>query len=146
MKRSLAEKTKYITTILAQRPKRDGQVCGDYVTIERTPEATTVILTDGIGTGIKARVAAVMCASRLMELLRVGFTLREACQKLVETMHEARTADIPFAAFTVCRVLNNGQAMIHVSPSGVGSEAHVGKPLLVALQNICITPGKFYQS
>ena len=121
MKRNLAEKTKYITTILAQHPKREGQVCGDCVTIERTPEATTAILADGIGTGIKARVAAVMCSSRLMELLRVGFTLREACQKLVETMHEARTTDIPFAAFTVCRVLNNGQATIiaYESPSPI---------------------------
>jgi hypothetical protein len=67
---------------------------------------------DGIGTGIKARVAAVMCASRLMELIRVGFTLREACHKIVDTMHAARTTDIPFSAFSVCRVLVSGHATV----------------------------------
>ena len=94
-------------------------VCGDYVTIERTAEATTAILADGIGTGVKARVAAVMYASRLMELIRLGFTLREACQKVIDTMHEARTSDIPFAAFAVCRILNSGHATIlsYESPS-----------------------------
>lgn len=103
---------KYIEVVIAQSAKRAGGVCGDYVIVDRTQESTTIIVADGIGTGIKARVAAVMCASRLRELLRLGFSLREACSKLVDTMHEARTSDIPFAAFSVCRVLNNGLATI----------------------------------
>jgi predicted transcriptional regulator len=112
MRQSLSEPRKYFETILAQNAKRTGRVCGDYAVIDRTPEATTAVLADGIGTGIKARVAAVLCASRLMELIRLGFTLREACRKIVDTMHEARTKDIPFSAFSVCRVLNNGHATI----------------------------------
>ena len=103
---------KYVEIVHAQKAKRLGGICGDYIVVDRTPEATTAILADGIGTGIKARVAAVMCASRLMELLRLRFTLREACEKLVDTMHEARTSDIPFSAFSVCRVLNSGHATI----------------------------------
>jgi hypothetical protein len=103
---------KYTEIVVAQSAKRAGRVCGDYVIIDRTPEATTTIVADGIGTGIKARVAAVMCASRLMELIRLGFSLREACNKLVDTMHAARTTDIPFSAFSVCRILNNGQATV----------------------------------
>ncbi len=112
MKPSLSSPRKYLEVVEAQSAKRTGRVCGDYVITERTPEATLTVVADGIGTGIKARVAAVMCASRLMELTRVGFTLREACSKIVHTMHEARTKDIPFSAFSACRVLNNGQATI----------------------------------
>ncbi len=112
MTQTIEDARKYIEVAYAQSPKRIGGVCGDYVLVDRTPEATTVIVADGIGTGIKARVAAVMCASRLMELTKVGFTLREACAKIVDTMHEARTKDIPFSAFSVCRVLNSGHASI----------------------------------
>jgi hypothetical protein len=112
MKPSLSDPRKYMEVVEAQSAKRTGRVCGDYVVTERTPEATLTVVADGIGTGIKARVAAVMCASRLMELTRVGFTLREACSKIVHTMHEARTKDIPFSAFSACRVLNNGNATI----------------------------------
>jgi predicted transcriptional regulator len=112
MKQSQSEPKKYVETIFAQSAKKAGRVCGDYVVIDRTTEATTAILADGIGTGIKARVAAVLSASRLMELIRLGFTLREACRKMVDTMHEARTKDIPFSAFSVCRILNNGHATI----------------------------------
>jgi len=112
MKSNLSDPRKYVETVIAQSAKRTGGICGDYVVIERTPEATTAVVADGIGTGIKARIAAVMCASRLMELIRLGFTLREACGKIVETMHEARTRDIPFSAFSVCRILNSGHATI----------------------------------
>jgi hypothetical protein len=112
MKPDFEDSRKYIEIVYAQKAKRAGRVCGDYILIDRTPEATTAILADGIGTGVKASVASVMCASRLMELLRLGFTLREACKKIVDTMHEARTSDIPFSAFSVCRILNNGHATI----------------------------------
>jgi hypothetical protein len=112
MKKDQTSSRKYIETIVAQSAKRTGRICGDFVTIERTDEATTAILADGIGTGVKARVAAVMYASRLMELIRLGFTLREACTRVIDTMHEARTSDIPFAAFSVCRILNSGHATI----------------------------------
>lgn len=106
------ETKKYIEVISAQASKKESQVCGDYIITDRTEEATTVILTDGMGTGIKANLAAVMNASRLMELIKLGFTLREACKKLVDNLHEARTSNIPFAAFTVCRVLSSGHATI----------------------------------
>ena len=112
MSQKLDDARRYIETSIAQKSKKTGNVCGDYILVERTPEATTTILADGIGTGIKAHIAAVMCASRLMELIRLGFTLREACRKIVDTMHEARTTDIPFAAFSVCRILNSGHATI----------------------------------
>ena len=112
MKESPHSIGKYVETVMAQAAKHTGGVCGDFVIVDRTDEATTTILADGIGTGVKARVAAVMCANRLMELIRLGFTIREACTKILDTMHEARTADIPFAAFSICRVLNNGHATI----------------------------------
>jgi hypothetical protein len=112
MKTILDDPRKYIEAANAQAAKKPGGICGDYITEERTAEATTVIVADGIGTGIKAHVAAVMCASRLMELIRVGFTLREACHKIVDTMHAARTTDIPFSAFSACRVLVSGHATV----------------------------------
>ena len=112
MKPDIDATGKYIEVVYSQKAKRSGKVCGDYVLVERGPEATTAILADGIGTGIKASIASVMCASRLMELLRQGFTLRETCEKIVNTMHEARTSDIPFSAFSVCRILNSGHATI----------------------------------
>ena len=99
------ENVKYIETLVRQLPKSGQEVCGDVFEYERTAEATTVVLCDGLGSGIKANIAAIMCASRLKELFRLGFSIRHASEKVVETMHKARSSDIPFSAFTVVKIL-----------------------------------------
>ncbi len=96
----------------AQTSKRPGAVCGDRVEIERTATHTTVVCCDGLGSGIKANLAATLCTSRLLELQRRGHSLREAFQALVQTMNAAREADLPFAAFAVAQIGNSGQATV----------------------------------
>ncbi len=97
---------------VAQAAKKAGGICGDAVKSFRTPEATVILLTDGIGSGIKANIYANMACSRLEKLLEARFSLRRAFSSLVKTMHEARGTDMPYAVFSVVRILNNGEATI----------------------------------
>ena len=96
----------------AQSSKKPDTPCGDVVLSEKNPSATTVILADGLGSGIKANIAATLCASRLMELIRRGFSLRNAFASVVKTMREAKENGLPYAAFSVSRILNDGEATI----------------------------------
>ena len=97
---------------VAQTPKKIGGVCGDSVASFRTPESTVILLADGIGSGIKANIYANMAIARLEKLLEKGFSLRRAFSSLVATMHESRGSDMPYAVFTVIRILNNGEATV----------------------------------
>jgi hypothetical protein len=96
----------------AQSSKKPGAPCGDVVAFERTPSATTLVLCDGLGSGIKANVAATMCASRMLESLRGGGSLRQAFGNLVKNMIRVRGTELPYACFVVVRVLNDGQATV----------------------------------
>jgi hypothetical protein len=102
----------YIDIKLVQSPKLPQGPCGDLVVSDRNSTATTIICCDGIGSGIKANIAANLCASRLSELLRGGFTLREAFNAAVKTMNQWRSPEKPFTAFCICRILNDGTATI----------------------------------
>ena len=93
-----------------QIPKRPEAPCGDLVLCERTPASTTVLLCDGLGSGIRASIAANMASARLLALRRRGYSLRGAVTSLVRTMAEAKGTDLPYAAFTVACVLNDGVA------------------------------------
>jgi len=95
-----------------QTSKKPDTPCGDIVLYERTPSATTVILCDGLGSGIKANISATMCGSRIMELIRRGFSLRDAFSSIVKTMHDAKEKNLPYAAFALLRILNDGEATI----------------------------------
>ncbi len=97
---------------IAQTAKRENGICGDAVRSFRTPEATVILLVDGIGSGIKANIYANMACSRLEKLLESGFSLRRSFSSIVKTMHESRGSDMPYAVFTIVRILNNGEATV----------------------------------
>lgn len=96
----------------AQSAKRPHDPCGDYFRFERSPLATTIVCADGIGCGVKANVAAVMCVARLFELLERDFSLREAFAAVARTMLAAMGSDLPFVAFSVARVHADGRTTV----------------------------------
>lgn len=95
-----------------QTPKRPGDVCGDAWSCLRTERSTTIICCDGIGSGIKANIAATMTVARLEELMRRDYSLREAVAGVAATMNRAKLADLPYTAFAVARILNDGETTI----------------------------------
>lgn len=129
--------TKYIEDITTSVSKKNGIVCGDQFLIRRTDEHTTYILCDGMGSGIKANIVATMYASHMMHLLDSGFSLYEACENIVGSMHRARTEDCPFAAFTLVRILNDGQytALAFEAPP----------PIIIEGKNAIIDHQRFFQ-
>lgn len=104
----------HVDVAIAQEPRRRGRPCGDVVSIERTAEATTVLCCDGIGSGSRAHLAATLCASRLTESLRRGFSARRAVETVAAAMERQRAlADpYPFAAFSLARVRADGHAAV----------------------------------
>ncbi len=106
----LDAKYKHPVLVQAQAVKYGQRVCGDLVFEDRQADGATFMVLDGIGSGIKANLAAQMFSARLSELLKRGFSVHEATASLVETLHRARTEDILFSAFTLIRILPDGSA------------------------------------
>jgi len=95
-----------------QQSKVQGNPCGDVVKYHRDIHSTIVVLADGLGSGLKANIAATLVCTRLIELVKNGYTLREAFSAVVETMNKAWGTDEPFAVFTVARILVTGRTTV----------------------------------
>lgn len=95
-----------------QEPKRPGAPCGDVLLFDRSELATLLVCCDGLGSGIRANIAANVCAARLMQLMRGGASPREAFTAVARTMHEAAEADLPYAAFSITRIMSDGAATV----------------------------------
>jgi hypothetical protein len=96
----------------AQSSKKPGQPCGDVVVCDRNVAGTTLVCADGIGSGAHAHLAAEMCVSRLLELLRLDFSLRKAVGSIVRTMEKSRDPLLSFTAFSVARIRTDGMATV----------------------------------
>ena len=90
----------------------DAMVSGDVIVSQRSLYYTLLVVCDGMGHGVQAHVAAEMAASRLTNLIKSDFSLREACERVARSMEEARGKSPVYAVFTVVRVLNNGEAIV----------------------------------
>ena len=86
--------------------------CGDLLATLRTNTGTTIICADGIGSGIRAHIAAQMCVSRLTESLQQELSLRTAFQSVATTMQASRDPHKPFAAFSIARIRSDGYATV----------------------------------
>lgn len=95
-----------------QSPKKAGDPCGDAYGIYRNELATHIILSDGLGSGIKAHIAANMCVSRIHGLLSQGLSTREAFKSVAATMDKVWGTSEPFAVFSIARIMNNGHTII----------------------------------
>lgn len=51
---------RHLDVVISQSSKRPGEACGDVVRVERTDGYTLVACGDGLGSGIKANLAATM--------------------------------------------------------------------------------------
>jgi hypothetical protein len=131
-----------------QEPKHAGNPCGDVVECVRAAEGTSIILADGLGHGARAHLAAQFCVGRIAERLRGGASLRKAFTETLETMEANRGGDLPWAAFSVARILPEGNCTVlsyeapgaavisrrHMSPLPVKSLA---KGRAVTFQETC---------
>lgn len=102
-----------------QTSKKPEKPCGDVIGYRHSTEATTIILADGLGSGVKANIAAQMCVSRFLSLIDHGASLREAFSSIVKTMNDAWGRHDAFSVFSVARILSNGYTTIlcYDSPS-----------------------------
>lgn len=92
--------------------KNRGTTCGDVVDFYRTASSTVLVISDGLGSGIKANIAANMTISRIIKLMKQGHSQREAFASLMKTMNTNWGTEMPFAVFSVLKILNNGEATI----------------------------------
>ena len=95
-----------------QSSKKPGMPCGDLLATVRTNTGTTIICADGIGSGIRAHIAAQMCVSRLTASLEQELSLRTVFQSVATTMQASRDPQKPFAAFSIARIRSDGYATI----------------------------------
>jgi len=103
---------KHVELNFTQHSKKTGDPCGDVIMYERNTAYTIVVVSDGLGSGVKANISATMTCSRVLELIRRGFSIYDAFKSVVSTMHEAKQKDLPYAVFTVAHILNDGVATV----------------------------------
>jgi hypothetical protein len=128
----------HVEVEIAASPKRAGQPSGDVVKVVRSPGWTTVVCCDGMGSGIRANVAAQLHSARLLELEKQGLSLRDAFARVVATIHEDRGKNPMYAALTVARILHSGESEVLTYD--------MPAPILASVQHASVLPQRLFHA
>lgn len=86
--------------------KKGEELCGDQVKFLKTDRKTTIVLSDGLGSGVKANILATLTAEILITMLDADVPLEEVLKTVIATLPICKVRKIAYSTFTIIQVDN----------------------------------------
>lgn len=80
------------------------EVCGDHVKIFRAPGKTMAVLSDGLGSGIKAAILARLTTEIIVTMLQASAPLQEVLATVTGTLPTCRVRGLAYATFAILQI------------------------------------------
>lgn len=84
--------------------KSGEELCGDKVKIYRDERKTIIVLSDGLGSGVKANILATLTAEIIITLLKANVPLNEVMATVIGTLPICKVRKVAYATFTIIEV------------------------------------------
>lgn len=88
------------------------EVCGDNFQRGSTENSKIVVLSDGLGSGIKASILSILSTEIITTMIEQGVELEDVVDTITKTLPVCKTRDIAYATFTIAQIFNNGKVKI----------------------------------
>ena len=87
------------------------QLCGDHVDIvETSDDSTVVVLSDGLGSGVKASILSTLTSKIISTMLAEGLSLEECVETIAATLPVCSVRGVAYSTFTIIHLKNNQTA------------------------------------
>jgi len=97
---------------VAQLCKNGEELCGDKVEISHSREQVTVVLSDGLGSGVKANILATLTTKIASSMLGRGISMDDVVDTIARTLPVCRERKIAYATFHILTVTSDGLATV----------------------------------
>lgn len=87
----------------------EEELCGDHVDVVEENENTTVVLADGLGSGVKASILSTLTSKIISTMMAAGLPLEECVSTIAATLPVCSVRGVAYSTFTILRLLNNEQ-------------------------------------
>ena len=100
---------------------KDGEtLCGDQCILEWADDDATVILSDGLGSGVKANILSTLTSTMLTTMLKGDVPIEECVTTVAETLPMCKERKLAYATFTILQTNGSRVRLIQYdNPSAV---------------------------
>ncbi len=111
---SLTESSIFLDIFCAQNNHVGESICGDVFLVRKVREEgrIIVVLSDGMGSGIKANVLASLTASMVVNFTIEHREVRKTAEIIMDTLPVCSVRGISYSTFTIIDLEDNGQTTI----------------------------------
>ena len=88
--------------------KKGEELCGDRVEIIRHGDTTTLVLADGLGSGVRANILSTLTSKILATMMDSGMPVEECVRTVARTLPISRDKGVAYSTFTVMQVADDG--------------------------------------
>ncbi len=106
--------------------KEGEELCGDNVAISAGQEYTTVVLADGLGSGVKANILSTITSRILCTMISNNIPIEECLETVIQTLPTCKQRGISYSTFSVIHISNE---------SNSGYLFEFGNPQAICLNN-----------
>ena len=104
----------FIEVDFCQRAKSGQLICGDVFLSEKVRQEGRVVsvLSDGLGSGVKASVLATLTASMALKFMASTMDIRRSAEIMMDTLPVCSVRKISYSTFTIVDVASTGETRI----------------------------------
>ena len=95
-----------------QTKKYNQNTYGDYFLSKRYPGRLIAVLSDGLGSGVKANILATMTATMLLKFIEAESNIRKACEIILNSLPVCQVRRISYSTFSAIDCDSEGNAKI----------------------------------
>ena len=86
------------------------ELCGDHIdVVEPSDDSTVVVLSDGLGSGVKASILSTLTSKIISTMLAEGLSLEECVETIAATLPVCSVRGVAYSTFTIIHLMNNNQ-------------------------------------
>ena len=84
------------------------ELCGDHVdVVEPSDDSTVIVLSDGLGSGVKASILSTLTSKIISTMLAEGLSLEECVETIAATLPVCSVRGVAYSTFTIIHLKNN---------------------------------------
>jgi hypothetical protein len=92
---------------------KHGEIlCGDSLSVAPMGGGKLMVLSDGLGSGVKANILATLTTRIATRLMERGLPLEEVVETLTDTLPECKVRKIAYSTFTLLKVKEDGRVYL----------------------------------